>query len=204
MDPRLERIQFITAKIVSAKYILTEMWECDYDRILVSREDMRIFLEKHPTLLRKPLNPTPFMEVVQSMVSLYDVKDNEKIHYVDVCSLYPYICKTGKFPIGHPKVYVGEECRELTGPSGIEIDKVEGLVYCTVLPPCTLYQPILPVRMHGKLRFALCRSCCEDMCQTDCTHKNVTDREFTGCWVVHEIRKAVSAGYKITNIYEIW
>jgi len=26
--------QFITVKIESAKYILTEMWECDYDRIL--------------------------------------------------------------------------------------------------------------------------------------------------------------------------
>jgi len=78
---------------------------------------------------------------------------------------------------------------------------VEGFVYCTVLPyvvsPCI-------VRMHGKLMFVLCRSCCENMCQTDCTHENVTDREFTGCWVVHEIRKAVSVGYKITNIYEIW
>jgi len=90
------------------------MWECDYDRILVSREDMRIFLEKHPVLLRKPLNPRNafYGDRTESMVSLYDVKGNEKIHYADVCSLYPYICKTGKFPIGHPKVYVGEECRE--------------------------------------------------------------------------------------------
>jgi len=62
-----------------------------------------------------------------------------------VCSLYPYICKTGKFPVGHPKVYVGEECRELIGPSGIEIDKMEDLVYCAVLAPRTLYYPILPV-----------------------------------------------------------
>jgi len=36
------------------------------------------------------------------------------------------------------------------------------------------------------------------------THENVTDREFTSCWVVHEIRKAGSIGYNISNIYEIW
>jgi len=120
-----------------------------------------------------------------------------------LCSLYPYICKTSKFPVEHSKVYVSEECRELTGPSGIEIDKVEDLVHCTVLLTRTLYHPVLPVQMHDILMFALCRLCCENMCQTDCT-ENVTDREFTGCLVVHEIRKAVSVGYKITNIYEIW
>jgi len=52
--------------------------------------------------------------------------------------------------------------------------------------------------MYGKLMFALCRSYYDNMCQTDCTHKNVTNHEFTGCWVVREIRKAVSVGYKIT------
>lgn len=206
MDARLERTQFIAAKIVTAGYILTEMWECAYDRILTSREDMRIFLENHPIISRKALNPRDafYGGRTEAMVSLYDVKGNEKIHYVDVCSLYPYICKTGKFPVGHPKVYVGIECLELTGPTGVEIDRVEGLVHCTILPPRTLYHPVLPVRMHGKLMFALCRTCCENMCQTVCTHENAADREFTGTWVVHEIHKAVSVGYKITNIYEIW
>ena len=42
------------------------------------------------------------------------------------------------------------------------------------------------------------------MCQTACTHENVADREFTNIWVVQKIRKAVSVGYKIVNIYEIW
>ncbi|KYN29458.1 hypothetical protein ALC57_01096, partial [Trachymyrmex cornetzi] len=116
------------------------------------------------------------------------------IRYVDVCSFYPYICKTGKFPVKHPTVYVGKECRELTGSSGVEIDKVEGLVYCTILPPRTLYHPVLPVRMHGKLMFALCRSCCENMYQSNCTHENTMEREFTGTWVADEIPKAVSIG----------
>jgi hypothetical protein len=41
----------------------------------------------------------------------YRVKQAEEIRYVDVISLYPYICKYDTFPIGHPKVYVGADCR---------------------------------------------------------------------------------------------
>ena len=39
----------------------------------------------------------------------YRVNQGERIHYVDVISLYPYICKYAKFPVGHPKVYVGAD-----------------------------------------------------------------------------------------------
>jgi hypothetical protein len=35
------------------------------------------------------------------------VEEGEKIHYVDVIILYLYTCKYSKFPIRHPKVYVG-------------------------------------------------------------------------------------------------
>jgi hypothetical protein len=40
----------------------------------------------------------------------YKAKQGEEIHYVDVISLYPSICKYDKFLIGHPKVYVGADC----------------------------------------------------------------------------------------------
>ena len=31
-------------------------------------------------------------------------QEDEEIHYVDVCSLYPHILKRGMFPEGHPQV----------------------------------------------------------------------------------------------------
>lgn len=34
----------------------------------------------------------------------HKVKDGEKIRYIDVLSLYPYICKYGRFPVGHPEI----------------------------------------------------------------------------------------------------
>ena len=91
-------------------------------------------------------------------VKVFDCKDGEKIKYVDVYSLYPYICKRGKFPVGHPKIYVGEEdCRQFLGTYN-DISQVNGLLMCDVLPPRKLYHPLLPVRMHGKLIFPLCRT----------------------------------------------
>jgi len=47
---------------------------------------MRIFLEKHLVLLQKLLNPCDafYGGRTESIVSLYDIKSNEKTHYVDV------------------------------------------------------------------------------------------------------------------------
>jgi len=37
----------------------------------------------------------------------YKANNDENIQYVDVTSLYPYICKYFKFPIGHQVIHVG-------------------------------------------------------------------------------------------------
>jgi hypothetical protein len=58
----------------------------------------------------------------------YRVKEGKVIQYVDVISLYPYICKYGKFSVGHPEVYVGADC-----PPDC-VDR-EGIIKCKVLPP---------------------------------------------------------------------
>jgi hypothetical protein len=58
---------------------------------------------------------------------------------VEVISLYPYICKYGKLPLGHPEVYVGADC-----PTDC-VDR-EGIIKCKVLPPKGLYHPVLPTK----------------------------------------------------------
>ncbi|XP_043287522.1 uncharacterized protein [Venturia canescens] len=93
----------------------------------------------------------------------------------------------------------------LTGPeNNISLSRVEGLVKCTVLPPQNLYHPVLPVRMHQRLLFGLCRSCCETMNQDACPHEDPAERVFSGTWVVDELRKAIACGYKILTVSEIW
>ncbi len=132
------------------------------------------------------------------------MKECEKILYTDICSLYPFICKTGKLPLHHPDIHVGSECNSLTGGNNNNLSRVEGLVKCRVLPPRSLNLPVLPIKMHGRLLFPLCRSCCIEVRETYCNHDREEDREFVGTWVVDELRKAVELGYKISKIYVIW
>ena len=109
--------------------------------------------------MHEPLNPRNafFGGRTGNTAKVYDLQDNHKIKYIDVCSLYLYIYKRGKYPIGHPKVYVGEEkCLEFVGNIN-DIDEVDGLIKYEILPPRDLYDPVLPVKMYGKLIFPLCR-----------------------------------------------
>jgi len=93
------------------------------------------------------------------------VKEGEKIHYVNVISLYPYICKYGKFPLGHPKVYLGADCPP-------EYLDREGIIKYNVLPPRKLYHPVLAYKRNSKLMFPLCSACADTMNQVNCTQSD--------------------------------
>ena len=95
------------------------------------------------------------------IITRYEVTGTEKIRYVDVCSLYPYVLKMGTFPLDQPKIYIGEQCSELIDvASNFNLDSVEDIIRCIVLPR-DLFHPILLYRVQGKLLFGLCRSYCE-------------------------------------------
>jgi hypothetical protein len=104
---------------------------------------------------------------------------------VDVISLYPYICKYGKFPICHPVVYVDTDC-----PSDC-LDR-EGIIKWEDLPPTNLYHPVLPYESNSELRFPLCSACANTMKQGDCTHSD--ELCIFGTCVVDEVCKAVEMG----------
>ena len=55
----------------------------------------------------------------------HKVDENETIQYCDVMSLFPYICKYNKFPIGHPVIHVGDTCKNIKACL-----QMEGLWYC--------------------------------------------------------------------------
>ena len=206
MDERYERTLKISEKIRESNYTLIEIWECEFEEECKRNRDISLYIQEKTRDFQEPLNPRDayFGGRTGNTVKLYDVKDGEKIKYVDVCSLYPFICKYGKYPIGHPQLYVGEEeCKRLIGPSN-DLSGVEGLIHCEVLPPRNLFHPVLPVRMHNKLLFPLCRSCTETKCQEDCSHENPDERVFVGTWVADEIKKAVELGYTVTRVFEIW
>uniref|UniRef100_H3ANZ5 DNA-directed DNA polymerase n=1 Tax=Latimeria chalumnae TaxID=7897 RepID=H3ANZ5_LATCH len=108
--------------------------------------------------------------------------------YFDVTSLYPYVNKTKKYPMGHPTIIydnVGD------------VKQYFGLVKLKIPPPPRgLYFPVLPSRIHSKLMFTLCRSCAE-------MHDD-EERASVDTWCTVEIEVALERGYTVAEIFEIW
>ena len=109
-------------------------------------------------------------------------------------SLYPWVCKYFKFPVGHPTIHI--DCGD------IQAMLAKGLVRCTLLPPRDLYHPVLPYRCNGRLLCCLYRACAESGSEGRCCHETVSERALTATWVVNEVRVAVQHGYTILKIHE--
>lgn len=201
LNSRYESTVAKTERLRHFKYQVFEMWECRFRKMLDENEEIRIMTENHPLLINLPLNPRDafYGGRTDATKLYYKAKDYEKIKFIDVNSLYPFVCKYGAFGINHPIVYVGDaECRKL------DLNITHGLVKCTIVPPQDLYHPVLPVKMNCKLMFILCRTCGEQMIRdVECQH-TISQRSLTGVWVISEVVKAVQKGYQITNIHEIW
>ncbi|XP_068993909.1 uncharacterized protein [Neodiprion pinetum] len=135
LDRRYEETRAKISRMRELGYRVTEHWECVFDRSLRENEEMREYVATHPliagTATSEALNPRDafYGGRTGNAFRYYEVKTDatgnayEEIRYVDVCSLYPFICKNGRFPVGHPTVYVGEECELLTGSSECRQDE---------------------------------------------------------------------------------
>ncbi|XP_070171517.1 uncharacterized protein [Polyergus mexicanus] len=97
IDSRYERTLAISWRLRQRKYFVIEKWECSFDRDMRDSREMREYLENHPMVETPPLDPRDafFGGRTGNIVTRYEV--------------------TGAFPIGHPDIYVGEECSALIG-----------------------------------------------------------------------------------------
>ena len=181
------------------------MWGCKWDEMKNIDANVRQKFENHPLLSKITINQRDALSGgrTENIVLKYIAKDNEKIKYYDVTSLYPFICKTAAFPILHPKIYVGKECDQLTESDNQNLKNVQGLIKCKILPPQNLFLPVLGQKFNGRLIFGLCHTCCTLEQKEDYFH-SIDERIMTGTWVVDEVRKAISVGYKVIEIFVIW
>ena len=81
-------------------------------------------------------------------------------------SLYPYICKYFKFPVGHPVFHVGDAFKEKEACL-----RKEGLIKFPIVPPEMFYPAVLPFRTNQKHMFCLCLSCVLTSNTGECCHK---------------------------------
>jgi hypothetical protein len=170
-------------------------WECEFE----GADDLRT----HPIVRHEPMNTRVVLYGgrTEAMRLHYKIREDvEAIHYCDVTSLYPYICKYFKFPIGHPIIHVGDACGDIEACL-----KMEGLIKCKIVPPKDLYYPVLSYRCERKLLFCLCRTCVLELDVTsECQHLGDAERYLEGTGVIDEVRLAVDKGYQILEILEVY
>ncbi|XP_031634985.1 uncharacterized protein LOC116348215 [Contarinia nasturtii] len=126
-------------KIRSMGYDLIEMWEHQFDKMQNENPAIELYIKSVDHLRVPPLDPRDaFMGGRTGVCKLYHkIGPNERILYYDVTSLYPYINKYGKYPVGTPKVLVGRDLLNRT------VFDIEGLIKLDILPPRRLYHPVL-------------------------------------------------------------
>ncbi|KAJ8962384.1 hypothetical protein NQ318_018368 [Aromia moschata] len=99
MNSRRESTNIRMERLRDFGYTITEIWECEFRKMLKDNGELKTFLENH-AFPPNPLNPRDcfYGGRTGNTVEYYKCKAGGKIKYVDVCSLYPWVCKRGKFP----------------------------------------------------------------------------------------------------------
>ena len=108
--------------------------------------------------------------------------------------------KLHQFILGHPKIHVGDACRDKQA-----ILSKEGLIKCAVLPPKRLYLPVVRYRCNNKICFAYAgRAQSNAIFSGECLHESTAQRSLTSTWVVDEVRLAIQKGYQVLDILEVY
>ena len=195
MDELWQKTVAFTSELERKGFKVIEKWECQLRDEMKDNEILAELYDRYKPY--EPLKPRDaFFGGRTNATKLFHTcsESDEQIRYVDFTSLYPYVNKYAKLPVGHPEIFRGDQIPE----------HIEGLLKCKVLPPSHLLHPVLPYRARNKLLFPLCRTCAENNIQDFCSHGSDEDRALTGTWVTAELDKAISLGYKILDKYEAW
>ena len=192
---KLQRLQ-------TAGFRVKVMWEHEWHRQLKTQPALQAQVEQMTST--PPLNPrNAFFGGRTGAVALYhQVAQGEKIYYVDVTSLYPWVNKTKEYPLGHPEI--------IFEPADQNIANYFGIALVTILPPRRLFHPVLPVRHGEKLTFPLCMACvkqeqAKEMFQRSATcHHSDQQRQLLGTWCTPELVEAEKQGYHLQHIHEVW
>ena len=192
------------------------MWECEFERLKtddtslassVSRLQAELGLPRERLRIRTALRGGR-TEVFRLMYNAPDSGGEEEMCYLDKNSLYPHIAVQHCFPAGKPTSYVGESLRQIrVGKKGVfrkaDGRELHGLIQCVVLPPDSLFFPVLPSFVRKKLMYGLCRSCLEAGKNILCSHSDL-DRQMEDTWTTVELVYALKCGYRLIKVHELF
>ena len=96
---RYEETMARLQKIRDAGYNVISIWGCEFRKLLLQNPGLQNELSSHPYVKNSPINirDALYGGRTEATKTYYRVKQGEQVRYVDVISLYPYICNMGNF-----------------------------------------------------------------------------------------------------------
>ena len=130
MSEMYERTFNCLAEIKKKGYNVEYIWEHEFDaKIKNDKEYKKVIESLHPY---DPIDPREAISGgrCNAINIAYDVtkNSNKEIKFIDICSLYPYVCKHKSYPVGQPKILTTENI------DMNNIRQCEGIIRCKVLP----------------------------------------------------------------------
>jgi hypothetical protein len=182
-------------KKLMPEFEVVVIWEHSWDLMCKNNIDIKEFIKINPVTSTINVRDALYGGRVNALKLYHKCIPNERIHYIDFCSLYPAVQKTCVYPKGHPTII--SENFDYT-------KKYFGIIKCQILPPQNLYLPVLPLKINNKLIFTLCYKCAHEQTNNfNCSHTEL-ERMLTGTWVSLEIDKAIEQGYKLIKYDQIY
>jgi hypothetical protein len=191
-----DRTAFKIEALSQQGYDIETIWECEYHKQLADNPEMKAFVDSAKVAPRLKIRDAIYGGRVSPVTLMAEATGgNDKIHFADICSLYPSRMRDETFMVGHPQI--------LRDVDPSLIPELFGYAYCRILPPRDLFFPLLPTREDGKLMFVLCQTCGTNKLQDECKHSE-DERCIEGVYTTPELQKAIELGYEVQEVYEAW
>ena len=197
-DEKLNRLKKRIEYLKSRGFKVVSIWECEFKKERSNNRELQKYYNKRYMYHKNigiyghaSIRESFFGGRVNNLQFYRKAKDDERIEYLDVCSLYPYVLRNRIYPIGHPQV--------ISEDFDFSLNSYFGFVKCKISSPKGLYLPVLPFMTKDKLLFPLCLHCSKSRnskCECD-------DRSIINTWTTEELKLALSKGYVIDEIYEV-
>lgn len=215
-----ERMMYIKSQVKDVHIV----WECEINNLLKNDHEMReifdSYLDDGPIEIR-----SAFFGGRTAPLRLYHkATADQKIEYVDINSLYPFIwlvfkitfqkcmfaffelSSTTNYPVGIPTVHVLNQTVNWTqsahNPYPLALLKV------LIVPPRKIDVPVLPVKVDDRLLFPTCITCCRQyprgavMRDYSCAHSE-EERSWVSTVTSLELNAALDAGYTVKKCYRV-
>ena len=190
-------------------------WECQFMSEKLSDEYF-VFSVVNGKIHRPTHRLVPRSTVRGGLLEVYRLKWSQELYpdeifkYADVNSLYSHVAIANEFPVGKCDIYVAVHDQITNLITFVNnqhcfnnVPIVCGAAHVRVLAPSNLKFPFLQYRIKDQFNYlALCKTCAEKKDKV-CKHRAEAMIAFESCWLISDLDKAVSLGYKILHWYEL-